>query len=120
METTFTPIDIFVLPVLFVLSRDPEDGTEEQGTAFYVLAEDAQGNRLVNLHSFVTLATDSRGVQFQLDAMADERAAETFAAKVRAAVAGGRALNPEYWYDAEPAYGSVAYERFQATTGGLQ
>jgi hypothetical protein len=100
------------------LGRD-EDGSVIVGRSFYVVAEDAVGNRWAHDHSFldrVRRYDAEEGGHFW--ARGEEGAAEAKAARllarVEAYVAAGGALDVDRWVEIDPGYGSAAYQELDA------
>ena len=77
---------------LVYAGRD-EDGGEIHDASWYILAADANGRQMVNIHF------QGRNRQGGLDA-------EVVVARIRAA---DRALDPAHWEPTRPMYGSTAY-----------
>jgi hypothetical protein len=93
-----------------------EDGDRYIAELFYVMVEFENGVRVRHNMIFkgckvVEGGEESDGMVFFEDIRVDQMIkAEKLAARVREALAAGAALDPAHWTEAEPVYGSRAYE----------
>lgn len=103
---------------LVQVGRD-EDGEAVIARSFYVLAQDAAGQRFAHDRRFLDRVERydvEEGVCFWARRPAEEAEAEVAAllARVEAHVAAGGALALDHWNEVDPAYGSVAYQELDA------
>ena len=92
--------DIYMATV----TNDEGESWEREHEAFYVVAEDAKGNRYAHFHSWTTQEMSQSDAKWK---------AEEFANKVRKAQMKGAWAGPDMnnglWRSIQPAYGSEAY-----------
>lgn len=93
-----------------------EDGERYIAERFYVMVEFANGirvrhNTFFNGCKVVKGEEECDGMVFFEDIRVDQtEKAERLAARVKVALESGASLDPAHWTEAEPVYGSRAYE----------
>jgi len=102
-----------VLSNLYQAGRG-DDGQPVIGEYFYVAGERADGSRVEHQARFSSLRSatcEETGEAYFVSRRADmEARAERLCAAIQAeAAAGELLLNPNYWTEARPCYGSAAY-----------
>lgn len=89
-----------------------EDGEDIIADVFNVVAEAADGSRVVHFHAFPSgdWVNTPAGQAFARHSEGEVRA-RALADRVSAHLEAGGRLNPDHWAPTEPAYGSEAWRR---------
>lgn len=96
-----------------------EDGEEFIGVIFRVQITASNGQRWIHTQGFDGVTSeefeDSGVLVFSDNQEEAGEAAEALAAKVRTHLEEGGKLDPFHWMEADPAYGSQAYDQLDRT-----
>lgn len=117
LSIKFHDLAFFVQADLFQAGYS-DDGAPYTAEVFFVMAEDARGNRWSHAARFPACVAEhyndegGSGTAFHNVKADAEARVERLRARIEAAVYGGAALDLTYWNEERPCYGSAAYQAY--------
>lgn len=112
-------IEFFIRDDIISLGKD-EDGSEIEGTVYYIVAEDENGRRWASPESIPGTILDTiehdDGPAVVIRDVRDEAYVKAVMAQKNCEIVGASIVNdPEWpWSEIDPAYGSFAYQDQEA------